>query len=274
MTFIITLVVLMLERFFHWHHLRHWRWFARYERWLSLRMNALPAALILTAILLPPLLGIGMLQYLLADRWWGSLKFIFSIIVVLYCLGPENLWVQAYRCIHALTKQEPAAISQAQSAFGFSETNHPQAFHQAFVRALFLASHQRIFAVLFWFVLLGPVGAVLYRLIESVSTQAMTGTKLAGHIKNLLDWLPVRFEVVLFALSGHFIAVLACWKRGVFKGLNANDQFLSECGVAALDVLEHDQLPETGAAEQEALALIDRAWTVGLVILAIVVLLR
>jgi len=273
MTFIIILIALLLERFFHWHHLRHWRWFSRYERELSVRMNALPAALILIAVMLPPLLIVGVLQHFLAGWWWGGLEFIFSGIVLLYCLGPDNLWVQAYRCINELNKQEPAAIGRVQAAFGLVATDNSQAFHQAFVRAILLAFHQRIFSVLFWFVLLGPVGAVLYRVIESVSTQTMTAAKLAQQMKEVLDWLPVRVETFLFALGGHFTAVFACWKRGVFKGLSSNDQFLSECGIAALDVLEGDRLSETGVAEQEALALVDRVLVIGLVILAVIVLL-
>ncbi len=270
MTFIIILTALILERFFHWHHVRHWRWFLNYERWLSLRMSRLPAALILAVIIIPPLLIIGLLQHFLAHWWWGALEFIFSVIVLLYCLGPENLWVQAYRCMNELTKEDPAAIGRAQSAFGMAASDNSEAFHQSFVRAIFLASHQRIFGVLFWFILLGPVGAVLYRLIESVSTQMLTGGVLASRLKEWLDWLPVRVLALLFALGGHFTAVFTCWKRDVLKGPGHNEQFLVECGMAALDV---SRLPADKMAEQEALALIDRAFIIGLVILAMMVLL-
>jgi len=265
----ITLIALLLERFFHWHHMRHWRWFSNYERWLSPRMSAMPAALILVAIVVPPLLIIGLLQHFLAHWLWGALEFVFSVVVLLYCLGPDNLWVQVYRCMNDLTKEDPAAIGRVQAAFGLSTADNSTAFHQTFVRAIFLASHQRIFAVLFWFVLLGPVGAVLYRLIESVSSQMLTGAKLAGQMKEWLDWLPVRAEAFLFALGGHFTAVFACWKRDVLKGPSHNEQFLADCGVAALDVA---RLPDAGFAEKEALALIDRAFVIGLVILAMVVL--
>jgi AmpE protein len=273
MTFIIILIALMLERFFHWHHLRHWHWFSNYEYWLSQRMSALPAILILLVIVVPPLLIIAAFQYLLANWWWGALEFIFSVIVLLYCFGPDNLWVQAYSCINKLAKQEPAAVDHVQTAFNLPATENSQAFHQAFVRAILLASHQRIFAVLFWFVLVGPVGAVLYRIIESISTQEMTGAKLANQIKALLDWLPVRVETFLFALGGHFTPVVACWKRGILKGPSTNDLLLTECGMAALDISANGQLSDSGSAEQETLALIDRAFIIGLVILAMVVLL-
>ncbi|MCC2667377.1 MAG: hypothetical protein K0S63_1293, partial [Gammaproteobacteria bacterium] len=55
---------------------------------------------------------------------------------------------------------------------------------------------------------------------------------------------------------------------------DTNEQFLTECGIAALDVEENHRLPETGLAEQEALALIDRVFVIGLLLIAIVVLLN
>jgi membrane protein required for beta-lactamase induction len=101
----------------------------------------------------------------------------------------------------------------------------------------------------------------------------MTGAALANQVKELLNWLPVRLEAFLFALGGHFTAVFACWKRSLLRGPDANDQLLVECGIAALDVFESQQLPETGTIERDALALIDRALIIGLVLLAMIVLL-
>jgi membrane protein required for beta-lactamase induction len=138
------------------------------------------------------------------------------------------------------------------------------------VRAIFLASHQRIFGVVFWFVILGPIGAVFYRLIEGISSQMLTGSTLARQIKGLLDWLPVRLEVLLFALGGHFTAVLIHLKRDALKGPGHNDQFLADCGMAAMDA---ERLSGSVNIEQEALGLIDRAFMIGLVIFAIAVLL-
>lgn len=269
MTFIITLIALLLERFFHWHHMRHWRWFLNYERILSGKLSSLPPALVLVAIVLPPVLAVGLVQYLVAGWWWGIFEFILGVVVLLYCLGPDNLWVQVYGSMNDLGKEDPAAIGRIQSTFGVAATDNSTSFHQAFVRGIFLASHQRMFAVIFWFVLLGPVGAVLYRVIESVYTQKLSGGNLAGQLKEWLDWLPVRAETLLFALGGHFTAVFACWKQSALKAPSYNADFLTECGLAALDIA---RLPAGGIAEREALALIDRAYVIGLVILAMGVL--
>lgn len=272
MTFIITLIAFVMERFFHWHHLRHWRWFIHYERWLSIHISRLPAWLRLIINVLPPMVLIGIIGQLLSGWFYGLFELIFGVIVLLYCLGPDNLWVQVYRCIN--NKDDPSiAVSQANEAFGVTSPDNSQAFHQALVRAIFIAAHQRIFSVIFWFVVLGPLGAVLYRLIELFSLRKELGlVEIATQIKRILDWLPVRLLTFLFALGGHFTEVFTCWKQGALKGLNSNEQLLTDCGMAALDVMEGGQLPETGEAEKEALELLDRVFVMALVLLAIIII--
>lgn len=275
MTFIITMIALMMERFFHWHHLRHWRWFLRYEAWLSRYIGQLPANLRLIINIFLPMLVVGLLTYLLKGWLYGILQLIFEVIVLLYCLGPENLWVQVYKIISDMKKDDPKlAVNSAKSAFQIATPNSSSEFHSELVRASFIAAHERIFSVIFWFVILGPLGAVLYRLIELFSVQTELGlTKTAEQWKSALDWIPVRLFTFLFALGGHFTEVMAVWKKEVWKGFNANDSLLSNCGVAALDVMEEGQVPETGEAEQAALDLLDRVFVIGLVILAIIVIL-
>lgn len=274
MIFIITLIALLMERFFHWHHLRHWHWFKRYERWLGERIGNWPAVLIFLCNLLPPLIIVGLISYFLKGMFYDIPQFIFGVVVILYCLGPENLWLQVYRCISDLNKEDPQiAVEQVQSSFRVATPEHSQAFHKKFVHAIFLAAHQRIFAVIFWFVILGPVGAVLYRMIDSYRTQSVTNLQpFATWVGGWMDWVSIRLFTFLFALGGHFTHVFACWKSKVLKGVQVNDALLTECGLAALDVVDEGKVPETGEAESEAIALLDRVFVIGLVVLAVVVL--
>ncbi len=272
MTFIITLIALLMERFFHWHHLRHWNWFTHYERWLSKYVKHWSPILSYLINLLPPLIIVIIITKLLSGLLGGILELIFSAFVLLYCLGPENLWVQVYRCIHALNKENPhAAIEQTQTAFGISPPEHSQAFHLKFISAIFSAALDRIFAVIFWFMLLGPVGAVFYRLNDSFCIHPSLGfSQMAKRAKKVLDWLPVRIFSFLFALGGHFSQVFAYWKKEAPKGVDANEALIIECGLAALSMEE--MIPEDGTAEREALALLDRVLVIWLVILSIGVL--
>lgn len=274
MTFIIICIALIVERFFHWTELRHWRWFLHYERWLAQHISQLPAAVSLCLNLLPPLLLVGLIEYLVSGWFYGAVRLIFGTIVVLYCLGPSNLWAQVYRCLSELQKEDPAeGMKHVQSSFGVSSQEGLQSFHQSFVKAIFLASYERIFSIIFWFALLGPVGAVLYRLIYVSSKQSELGfSTLAAKTKNVLDWAPVRIFTMFFALCGHFKSAFAVWKQYALKGLDENTVLLNEAGMASLDLVANGRIPEDGGAEKETLELLDRVFVMALVAVAVVVL--
>src|SRR3990167_10019243 len=99
MTFIIICIALIIERFFHWTDLRHWRGFMQYEQWIARYVSHLPSAVSLILCLLPPLLLIGAIEYVVSGWLYGAVKLIFGIVVLFYCLGPNNLWAQVYRCL-------------------------------------------------------------------------------------------------------------------------------------------------------------------------------
>lgn len=276
MTFIMILVSLVIERFFHWTHLRHWRWFLLYQRWLGhSRVANWSSIFLLIVSVLPPVLLVGGVSFLLSGFLYGIFEIIFGIIILMYCLGPTNLWVQVYTSINELYKDDPSiAIEQVTTAFGISMPDNSQAFHQAFVRAIFIAAYKRVFAVIFWFALLGPAGALLYRLIALSATESPLGvTKLATKSQQVLDWIPVRLFTFIFALGGHFTNVITQWKKNLLQGLDSNKALLTECGISALDVLNNNFIPEDGSAEKEAVGLLDRVFVMSLAILAVIVLL-
>ena len=77
-----------------------------------------------------------------------------------------------------------------------------------------------IFAALFWFMLLGGVGAVLFRLANTLD--AMWGYKntrflhfgwAAARIDDVLGYLPSRLTALSYALCGQTRRALSCWRR-------------------------------------------------------------
>lgn len=276
MTFIITLIALVIERFFHWHHLRHWRWFSQYQQRLSgTRLANWSSFLLLLLCILPFIVLVGFINHLLEGWMYGALKLIFGVIILVYCMGPTNLWLDTFGCIGEFHAEEPKrAIDKAQSTFHINNPNNSQNFHSALTNAIFIEANHRVFAVVFWFVLLGPVGAVLYRLISLCAQDTRLGLNgVAYKFLQWLDFLPIRLLTFIFALGGHFTEVITLWKKDAIKGVAANNKLLTECGVAALDMSENNLLPEDGATEKAALELFDRSLVIGLVFLAVIVLL-
>lgn len=83
------------------------------------------------------------------------------------------------------------------------------------------ASHRHVFAVLLWFVILpGPCGALLYRL-SAVIRERWACRNAAGHndfslfscqVFGIIDWLPSRATAAAFAIVGDFEDAVYCWR--------------------------------------------------------------
>jgi membrane protein required for beta-lactamase induction len=273
MTFIITLISLLIERFFDWNHIRHWRWFTRFQNWLCVKVSAWPTNLILAISLALPVIAVALINNTLTGVLFGLLKLVFGIAVVVYCLGPTNFWAQFYVYSASLDKDKPQDnVENASALFGVPASTDPQAFHRAFTSALFIEANRRVFAVLFWYMILGPAGALLYRLTDVSYRKTATVSQPAEKFKRILDWLPVRILSFLFAIGGHFTPVIKRWKQQAFDTPAVNEVLLADCGIVALDLSKDNLLPEDGTAEQEAVALLDRVFVITLVLLAVIVL--
>ena len=51
-------------------------------------------------------------------------------------------------------------------------TTDSASYHRDVTQAIFIKFNQNIFAVIFWFAILGPLGAVLYRAIDLINVSA------------------------------------------------------------------------------------------------------
>ena len=79
-----------------------------------------------------------------------------------------------------------------------------------------VASHQHVFAVLFWFMLLpGPSGAILYRLAGFLARRwtahGAFGT-FALRVHKAMEWPAVRLTAIAFAVVGDFEDAIYSWR--------------------------------------------------------------
>ncbi len=89
------------------------------------------------------------------------------------------------------------------------------------IEAALAASHRHVFAVLLWFVLLpGPCGAVLYRLSSMLAEHWRRGGEdgnneffsFSQRAFGIIDWLPLRATAAAFAVVGDFEDAVYCWR--------------------------------------------------------------
>ncbi|HEU4619108.1 MAG TPA: regulatory signaling modulator protein AmpE [Gammaproteobacteria bacterium] len=209
--------------------LRELRWFdpffdfglARTKTWG--RAAALLALLALLAVAIAPVV---VLSVLLAGTsiLWDLSYLVFAVLVLFLCLGPRDLASEVDDYCTALEGGDADAASRVLTEL--SESFHPRATEPEVVEdAVFAQATNRVFGVIFWFVILGPVGAWLFRtadlLRRRTAFEAVRDPRLATaalpsaeSIHGVLAWIPARLAALGYALGGSFDDALAGW-RGI-----------------------------------------------------------
>ena len=157
--------------------MRNFHWYDSYSRWL---LNTLPGLTkqnqsSIVILLLPILLVTGILQHWFDDKMMGLIEFLFGLVVFAFSLGPKDLNRQINRYLEARERgDEEAASSEASELMHSQAPADPDQQSVEVMRAILHEANDRFFAVIFWFVLLGPLGALLYRL--TAHTMRTTGS--------------------------------------------------------------------------------------------------
>lgn len=117
-----------------------------------------------------------------------------------------------------------------------------------------LASHRHVFGVVVWFVILGPAGAVLYRLVQFIRARwDRPGDPEFGNFGAFarqayywLEWLPLRLTAFTFAIVGDFEDTIYCWRTQADTWPDAEDGILLSSGAGALGVRLGQPIPQGG----------------------------
>jgi AmpE protein len=209
---LVVLVALGLLHFIP--ELARWRHYGWFRGWVARLGELSGASRILLTLLVPVLaclLIAGLLRSLpLGDLWW----LIFALAVLLYSLGPRELESDLKAIARA---EDDASRHAAAQALG----EHGQSLPwegQALVEAATYAALRRRFGVLLWFFILGPAGALLYRLAQNLGRDdrlVLDAHSRAGarYVANALDWVPAHLMVFTLALVGHWEAVIGAWRQ-------------------------------------------------------------
>ena len=275
MALISIILGLFLDRTFrHLHDLRDMTWFEFYsqtiQRYTGTRVPPLQFILIL-ALPVTVLLGI---QILLNDFLFNIPSFVFGVIIFIYCLGPACLSTDIDAYIHAKTVgDEDEALHYAGSITGTAASTQPDHQISDVTRAILYVANERIFATLFWFVILGPFGAILYRLISELSKQIDTNdlAEFSAFIHALMAWVPARMLAIGYALTGNFDGAYHAYKDRMHTPdfQQSNNEVLTTTGLGAMRNLE---MGNETAGIHAAQALVMRGIIVWIGILAVLTL--
>ncbi len=260
MTLIALLIGLIIERLatqiFHW---RRMRWLDRIIDTgfaLSARFANVPALVNVTLLAVALVLPVAAVTIALGDRLFGFPHLVLAVVVLFFSLGPNDIGEDVNEYCNALDSGDEERIDQTAKALTESAVpDDPLERIRCVEEAVCVQANNRLFAVIFWFVLLGPLGplgAWAYRVtdlvrrravfqagrVESESAQIEPLRDAAVALHGWLAWIPARLTAIGYAVAGHFDAALAAWRSGD-SGLATtpsenSERLLARVGVAAL----------------------------------------
>jgi len=294
MSLLALLLALVCERgLTHLFHLREPRWLDRYGDWVSRSIGGvgrglrLPAAI--TALMLP-VLPVAVIDLALGGHLLGLPQLAFAALVLLVSFGPRDLHDEVDDYVAALERGDrEEAGRRANELLETDAAGRGAGLREAVEEAIFVQANNRIFGVIFWFMLLGPAGAWLFRVSDLVRRRAAFEAMRNGGgaqpfggaltlLHGLFAWLPARLAAVAYALAGSFEDAVGNWRVAVDsaaeRALERSEDLLARVGKASLQPGLADLPPESldAATARGAWRIVSRATWIWLAVIALLVL--
>ena len=217
-------------------------WFLSLQRWTR-GLGFSPTVGLIAYLAIPCFivgLVLGKLEFFLFGLvWLGG-----AAAVLLYSFGRENVNALADRYYgYCQSEDHEAAYLFAQAELSVVPEDltgdSPWPAHHVIQRRLLYLGYQRWFAVVFYFVLVGPLGALLYRLLQ-LSRHSPEEAQVA-RILFYADWVPSRLLAAGFSLTGDFIASRDQLLASVSDTDRGAEEILLSVGGAAIRASESDE---------------------------------
>lgn len=257
MNLIALLIGLFIERLatqlFHW---RRMRWLDRiidagFRQ--SARMGNWPALIPVVILIILLVLPVFAIIFGLGGTLQGFTYLLLAIFVLLFSIGPKDIGEEVAEYCRALEAEDEEHIQNAAKAI--IEADVPDDARARITRveeAVCVQANNRLFAVIFWFVVLGPLAAWCYRVTDLVRRRAVFSAAreeepdgntarirdAAELIHSWLAWIPARLTAVGYATAGHYDQAIAAMRaptedRDVSPS-ERSEHLLARVGVAAL----------------------------------------
>jgi AmpE protein len=179
-------------------------WFMRWRSQLT-GLGLGPVPVLVFSVLVPCLVvqfALNVLEPLLFGACW----IVAAAGLLLYGFGRGNVGAELEKYRSQCRREDfEAAYLYGVGELGWfkageaSGARGPHQVHALMQRGFLYHAYQHWFAVVFYFLLLGPVGALAYRLL-----QLAVGAR-PFRLMQWVDWVPARLLAASFTLTGNFV---------------------------------------------------------------------
>jgi len=240
-----------------WHPLVGFGWMAnKIEHALNRNMRpclARLAGLSAWLLLLLPFTAVSYLAQHTPFAWLADVTLLYLAI------GAQSLSQHALQ-VHAPLSE--GDLPQARHAISMIVSRDTSQLNEteiatATVESVLENGNDAIFGAIFWFVLFGGAGAVLFRLANTLD--AMWGYRTprflyfgwaAARLDDILNLIPARLTALSYALCGHTQSALKCWMAQSSTWYSPNAGPVMSAGAGALQVQLGGNAVYHGTAKQ------------------------
>jgi adenosylcobinamide-phosphate synthase len=215
-------------------------------------------------------------------RWSASMEIIVGAsphaVLLYFSLGLRSLRDHTLPIEQALAQNDLITARQCTAQIVSRDTAQADAsdLAKAGVESLLENGNDAVFGALFWFIIAGGPGAVLFRLANTLD--AMWGYRtprylafgcVAARIDDVLNWIPARLTALSYALLGNTRTAWHCWRTqapqwsspnaGPVMASGAGALGLALGGAASYDGVVENR-PPLGTGRTATASDISRAW--------------
>lgn len=244
-----------------------WRrltWFMDFAHWAHARMRAAsvwngPAGVF---VIVAPVVFVTGWLYGTLSGWLGLFGFLFAVLVLAISIGPDDVDKQVEQLLDAWERDDSQVIDQRLAALTPDTIAEGAPREEIAIDRLLAATSTHLLGVIFWFAVLGPLGAIAYRLSSMLADLARTWseewrpfTDAAEVLYGVLDWLPARLAALGYAITGSFVDALHRWRHvgaaatGDWVANNRAVVVASGRGALQLDIPATDNAGDESARE-------------------------
>ena len=264
MNLIALLIGLVIERLatqlFHW---RRMRWLDRiidlgFRQ--AMRVGTWPALIPVILLGLVLVLPVALVIFMLGGTLAGFTYLLLAIVVLFFSLGPRDIGEEVAEYCKGLEAGNEEQVHNAAKAIVEDDVPEDVAERTRCVEAaVCVQANNRLFAVIFWFVVLGPLAAWAYRVTDLIRRRAVfTAAReqdadgqsarirdAAEMLHGWLAWIPARLTAVGYAAAGHMDDAIAALRAPTEdKELSTSERsenLLARVGIAALALQDRSE---------------------------------